>query len=622
MKRYSNIVAYPVVYLKNTNNEYVLDFNGEKIVLKNFTTVSPEELYDVVVEITNNFYSYETETINEIFTKRKTDLSRRYYMLIFLSPVLLTIDSSGYDGWGGLTKLLFNGTPALNFGDVQNYNGIRAYTFDANPSNLNDTPWHNIIYEHCHNYYKAGWRAFHFHFPYGNLTYSWLLDPIIQTETYTDSQNLAKSPARIKGFQQAIKALMDGTLNPGSPRIAMSESCDVHLYLTAANGYPQYREKSNAYWDSLPGTPQQKDEAYLQKLDQLVDYYVGMRSEKGILSVTLDVALLSATPNTLSLFRQLSPSDPQGYRSDIVELTDWYVAQKLIEAGIIVNCESRPYKKQNRVVIDSNTQTSPEETFYFSEWTNFTSDVSWFWYSNPELAAQNNDNGFIDYKLNEDVKYVHLIGGSNVNTGTRLPWGMSTQVRFNNNGTILTKEISSNTQNVPPFLVYTPYYAVSILYAAADMYLNYLYYSTGDVKWLNKSRNKTFSTFGIDPYLILGHASVQPGNAESTYAWWNNNGLTAPGVVFAPLFNQANFIANPATYSGGYWTGSIAGATGSLYYYTINVKGTDANSNETFLGVIDKLAKEYKPSGTDGPETSWGSDEFYLGIIDPIIRSP
>jgi hypothetical protein len=53
MKQYSKIIAYPVLYEKDTNGDYVLDTNNEKIVLQDFNTVSPISDYDVIIEINN-----------------------------------------------------------------------------------------------------------------------------------------------------------------------------------------------------------------------------------------------------------------------------------------------------------------------------------------------------------------------------------------------------------------------------------------------------------------------------------------------------------------------------------------------------------------------------------------
>jgi hypothetical protein len=53
MKQYSKIIVYLVLYEKDTNGDYVLDTNNEKIVLQDFNTVSPTSNYDIIIEINN-----------------------------------------------------------------------------------------------------------------------------------------------------------------------------------------------------------------------------------------------------------------------------------------------------------------------------------------------------------------------------------------------------------------------------------------------------------------------------------------------------------------------------------------------------------------------------------------
>jgi hypothetical protein len=477
-------------------------------------------------------------------------------------------------------------------------------------------PIYNIIYEYTHPLYAAGWRAFHFHFPFGNWNHSWLFDPIVKAQTYTSTTNPAQSPARYKGFKEAIKALLDGTLVSNSPRIAMTDYCDVHLYLTSAGGWGDYRIKANQYWESLPGTPEEKDAAYMQTLDEVVQYYIDMKSEKGILSITLDVASLSATPSDIELYRLLNPSESWGYRSDVVELTNWYFAQKLTENGIPVNCESRSLIRKNKASINNpniNGPTSP--IYYLSGWRNFTSDTAWFWYSDPTRAALDGDNNFIDYKSSEDVKWIHHITGSALTLGTRLPWGFSTIVNYNN----LTKDISFSGP-------YTPYWILHQLYMAADTYLNYQYYSTKNEVANEKRRVKTYNTLALDPYICLGQPMLQPGNQANQYAWWNNTGVPNPNIQVMPIFDTVSYSSNPSTYSGNYWTGTWLGdgtGTGSRGWYNSNVRGTNANSTTSYFNTIINIATNYKAlnSISSGITMGSASDVYYTNIIDPILRN-
>ena len=51
----SNINIKPVIYLKNTNGEYERDSNGNKIIDKIGTEVSPYDDYDYFITITEKF---------------------------------------------------------------------------------------------------------------------------------------------------------------------------------------------------------------------------------------------------------------------------------------------------------------------------------------------------------------------------------------------------------------------------------------------------------------------------------------------------------------------------------------------------------------------------------------
>jgi hypothetical protein len=51
-KKLVNIHIEPVVYLKDTNDDYVLDTNGDKIELKSGVQVLPSDDYDIKQTIT------------------------------------------------------------------------------------------------------------------------------------------------------------------------------------------------------------------------------------------------------------------------------------------------------------------------------------------------------------------------------------------------------------------------------------------------------------------------------------------------------------------------------------------------------------------------------------------
>ena len=51
-KKLVNIHIKPVVYLKDTNDDYILDTDGEKIELKSGIQVVPSDDYDIKQTIT------------------------------------------------------------------------------------------------------------------------------------------------------------------------------------------------------------------------------------------------------------------------------------------------------------------------------------------------------------------------------------------------------------------------------------------------------------------------------------------------------------------------------------------------------------------------------------------
>jgi hypothetical protein len=51
-KKLVNIHIEPVVYLKDTNDDYILDTDGEKIELKSGIQVVPSDDYDIKQTIT------------------------------------------------------------------------------------------------------------------------------------------------------------------------------------------------------------------------------------------------------------------------------------------------------------------------------------------------------------------------------------------------------------------------------------------------------------------------------------------------------------------------------------------------------------------------------------------
>lgn len=50
-RKYAKIRVRPIVYETDTNGDYVLDENGDKIIFTQPENVNPEDPYDILVEI-------------------------------------------------------------------------------------------------------------------------------------------------------------------------------------------------------------------------------------------------------------------------------------------------------------------------------------------------------------------------------------------------------------------------------------------------------------------------------------------------------------------------------------------------------------------------------------------
>lgn len=64
-----NINIKPVIYLKNTDGDYIRDENGSKIIEKIGNEVSPLDIYEYKITITEDFYNILNDIeINTIVT--------------------------------------------------------------------------------------------------------------------------------------------------------------------------------------------------------------------------------------------------------------------------------------------------------------------------------------------------------------------------------------------------------------------------------------------------------------------------------------------------------------------------------------------------------------------------
>lgn len=590
------ITPRPGVILQDSNGSVLVTEPGGGIWIQTNTSQQP-----VVTE-----YS----PASQIAARRGTDLARRYYEVSYISNP----SNSSYSGWVSSVQRTFYGVPQINYGEAEDIGGLgitRAYNFEYNPTNPStSSPWHNILYERFNQGYANGFRAISINFPFGSYEHSWLLQPLIWLDTYNSTTNPEQCQARVKGFTGAVKQILDGNMVPNGRSIAINESCDVHLYLPGANGWHPYREKLHDWWTASANTPAARDEALRTKLDEFVDFITSMKSTSGILSVSFDVGRLAATPSTLGLARTFND-----YKSDMCELATWYVATKLEIAGIPVLVESRPTSSSRRIQTNGTgaTYTAAGITTA-NDWRNFSSGENWMWASDPERAEARGDYSFSGsdfygqkFIRNEDAKWVHRLHGSYLANGTKLPYGITTIIDYAG----ATKELENYGSSV-----YTPQHMMSQIYGCADMYIDYLYRSTGSVNGVlaERRRFKGFSTYAIDPSIICGYRTLQPGQMFNQYTWRTNNLNN-----YMPLFGATGFTANPSTYSGGFWTDSTTVGGDTKTWFRTNVMGTDFTKlKDVFLD----LAVNYVPPGAQNPNSLpvWGQDYYYNNTIDPILR--
>jgi len=424
----------------------------------------------------------------------------------------------------------------------------RAYPIEKIPADPEvSSPWHNAIYEAFQPLHEWGARSFCIYWPNGGfqagggLLERNGLGRTMRKRTFTSagvSTPLYQSPAMWMGYTQAIRSLIEGNMVPGS-RPPILEPSNVMIYHEGFAGDPVWRGKTIAIWDSLGATAAERDTAYKALLDDLVEDFKAMRGRtpgSGRLYVTLDVGSEAATPSTLSLFRQLADS-----RSDIHELSDWYIATQLEQAGIEVFIESRPRLTMTAPNSGLGSIPSPQATQ--SEWRKFSAGYYWLRFSDPDLG----DPGFKDFLSNEQAgKLFHVQDSNYPVQASKEPLGGTHVVASGAARRNLLDEILAGRVTY-----YTPHYRLDALYNLADNYRNYFN--------LKQGREQHKGVYVKTPALIaVGHEIFGGGSVHYAY---NGSDITQYARVtyavfdsYRPAFNKTSFLANPATYSEGYWT--------------------------------------------------------------------
>lgn len=580
-----------------------------------------------------------------------------------------------FDGWNYISQATFMGKPDSGYGSAPR--STRAYPFEYNPANpATSSPWHNIIYERFFEDYYAGVRALSLHFPWSTAfskytgMNSWLLQPLDMLHGttgftfmyvraglcgYTNGYKSTTEPewcqARVKGFTGAIKQLLEGTMSP-SGRTGIAHACDVMIYTPSLDGWANYRTQKHRWWDYSAGTSAARDIALNARIDQYINEIIlpmkATTATGGILSISLDVGSYGATPDDIHLWRTMPD-----YRSDTCELASWYFRGKLEENGVYCYTEARGVTQWNQINLgftypDNVLKAGSVGATASTAMKSIVGDENYFWYSDPDEAAENSDFYFRNNSSirNINIPAIHRLTGSYLTLGKRLPWKFSTETTYQGYTMeqFLANFADPNGSHYSFSMVYSPYWSLSQIYGAADIYNDYLYRTapSDNTVWGERRALKQFSTLAIDWYSFAGWNLINPGRCAGSgglgatlsydYTWWDP--VAVPSVNVMPRFYGYGFTTSAASktifgyptidYTGGFWTDA------TVSYWNSTVRGKTFG---TLLNIFKDLAMRANPTGAPdppywigpGPIPSpyplWGkTDTYWTNGIDSTIR--
>jgi len=473
----------------------------------------------------------------------------------------------------------------------------RAYNFEFNPVNpTQSSPWHNVLYELAIDPYKWGARSFMLYWAQGALNYynyPFRYLELLDDGYYSSTTDAAYSPARVKGFTSAVKALLEGKLDPAlNGKVgftAINEPCNVMLYYTSINGFYKYRwgttaahpsgstyyPGSLAFWDKCfiqTGSSAAANALFYSYLDRFVNDIVSMKGgpTSGSLSAVFDSMVNSATPGTIGQFSSLSSPYTRGLS---YEMADWYVASKLKENGIATYVEARPLKEFSTLTASLTGGTTASlipgicGATAISDWRNHLSVEYNIWFQNPDF---NKTDPFIQ-RFVKDSETTSIFRWAQ-NTG---PAGTSydpykVPLTISTGGTAFTMTYANGLTA----WLYSPQKALFDLYAHSDVYRKFNNLANTGLTFFGVAYNHM--TRGIiTDYEAFARGSS--GNNEVNSAF-NNSSMTGyyristdipyegnrVGYARENFFNQASFVSNPT----GYNTRLQASSTGTAGYWT------------------------------------------------------
>ena len=576
-------------YFRDTDNDSALDDNGANRI----------QLY----------YPYRSVTVNPI-DRNLIDTAQYFSRIAFDGGIQ---DQHKWNSWGNNTIAIFSGdritgntpVPGPYFPETRPYG-----PFVPDPVSPEDSsPWHNLLYELAYPIYKWGNRSFLFQFPFGGFRSSFV--GTSESGTQNEVQNGEEGPiagyirlkenypvgsqtsnsecsARWRGMKEAFNALLRGKLTPsGYP--AINEPSNIVLYLPCFMGYPTYREETCGYWDSLSGTPTEKDTQFYAMLDDYIADLVyikenGSEDNKGTLYIGFDSLSNSATPDSLALYRTIPTVETPtgaagaalvqfgykalnpaawsaangGYRSDQLELADHYVRTKLEAAGIIVSGEAVPPSTSTQIRIEGGTGLPGVTAKYYgstvstavsrgnSVFNNFTAIEGTMWTSRSYSAPLSDFTDILRWPSNGFEIVQAIQDGINFPGN---PFNQPLQVQIQDGSALITK--ACNTMSG---LNFSPFYYLHTLNAVID-HIKYV------DKTIEQDPNRTDIKLDQNNIIVIP-TGIFASNLNEPYAndstadstrYYVHLGSNA-SYEYRPLLNKQLFIDNPLNYTGGLWT--------------------------------------------------------------------
>jgi hypothetical protein len=527
----------------------------------------------------------------------------------------------------------------------------------ANPTVT--SPWHNAIYENCIDPYIWGARSFTFFQPHGQIPQvAYPFNEVVRRAEgyYSSTTDASKSPARWKGFTSGVRALLEGKLNPAGACAAktgftaISEPCNVHVYLPSTNGYWEDRFGNTAagpagdtfypgslvFWDKCftnsGGSTTAANNLYYASVNQWLTEFISMKSPSitaGVLSCSIDATTCSATPNTVGLFATL----PAYYtRGNSYELTDWYISQTLRANNIPVYCEARPqkiFKLLNSGITSGEISNIPGlcGATAISQWTNHLCVEYNLWYTSPNNPVL----------PSPDINFAGAIPDSEVPSVMRYSQNSGPIPNDRDPYQIPLIVATGGTSYLLPYgftsYLDSPQRALLDLYSANDVYRKFNNLAnTGltfkGVAYDYMTRGMLFTSYGDWARGSCGCKEINPTNNSGSLTGYyrpdTDNASEGNRIGYGPTqprkFDRTAFIASTTNYANnaqgqsGYWTSS------GISFWRANVK------QPTFNGFLEML-KQVSLTGCPkyGNTAGWTGatypNDFYgLGIFPKSMR--